>query len=82
MTKVADMLPQHPIADECRRILSLDLDETDIATAVQVYTAEMQADQDEWVKGWFCLNSMERSTWKRFVDYDEWLAKEKARVSN
>jgi hypothetical protein len=71
------MLPHHPIAEECRRILALDLDETDIATAVQVYTAEMQADQDEWMAGWFCLNSMERSTWKRFVDYDEWLAKEK-----
>jgi hypothetical protein len=82
MTKVADMFPNHPIADECRRILSLDLDETDIATAVQVYTAEMQADQDEWIKGWFCLSSVERSTWKRFVDYDQWLAKEKARVSN
>jgi len=82
MTKVTDMLPNHPIADECRRILGLDLDETDIATAVQVFTAEMQQDQEEWIKGWFCLNSMERSTWKRFEDYDEWLAKEQARAGN
>jgi hypothetical protein len=77
MTKVADMLPNHPIADECRRILALDLDETDIATAVQVYTAEMNRNQDEWLKGWLCLNSWERSSWKRFVDYDEWLRNER-----
>lgn len=76
------MLPNHPVAEECRRILALDLDETDIATAVQVYTAEMQAYQDEWLQGWFCLNSMERSTWKRFVDYDQWLIKEKANDSH
>ena len=77
MVKVTEMLPNHPVADECRRILALDLDETDIATAVQVYTAEMNMRQEEWLEGWFCLNSMERSSWKRFVDYDQWLLKEK-----
>ena len=72
------MLPNHPVADECRRILALDLDEVDLATAVQVYTAEMNARQEEWLQGWFCLSSWERSSWKRFVDYDEWVRKEKA----
>jgi hypothetical protein len=74
------MLPNHPIADECRRILALDLDETDIATAVQVYQAELSAMGEDALQGWFCLSSMERSTWKRFCDYDQWLALEKIRV--
>lgn len=82
MTKVTDMLPSHPVADECRRILSMDLDELDIATAVQVFTAEMNARQDEWLEAWACMSSWERSSWKRFVNYDEWLAKEKEHVSN
>jgi hypothetical protein len=71
------MLPNHPIADECRRILALDLDEQDIATAVQIYTVEMQADQDEWIKAWECLNSWDRSSWKRYLKYDEFLRTEK-----
>lgn len=78
MTKVKDMLPNHPVAEECRRILGLDLDEVDLATAIQIYNAEMNARQEEWLQGWFCLSSMERSTWKRFVDYDNWLAKQHA----
>lgn len=82
MVKVTDMLPNHPVADECRRILGLDLDETDIATAVQVYTAEMQNQQEEWLAGWFCLNSWERSSWKRYVDYDLWLAAERESARN
>jgi hypothetical protein len=76
MVKVTKMLPSHLIADECRRILALDLDEREIASAIQAYTASMQTDQEEWIKGWFCLNSKERSSWKRFVDYDRWLLKE------
>jgi hypothetical protein len=82
MTKVSDMLPNHPVAEECRRILGLDLDEADIATAVQIYTAEMNTRQEEWLQGWFCMSSWERSSWKRFVDYDQWLAKEKANGSH
>ena len=77
MTSVKDMLPNHPIADECRRILALDLDEIDIATAVQVYTAEMQDKQDEWLAAWECLNSWDRSSWKRYMDYDKWLEEQK-----
>lgn len=81
MVKVAEMLPQHPIADECRRILGLDLDEQDIATAVQVYQAELnQLPSGEMLKGWFCLNATERASWKLFVNYNEWLAKERARA--
>jgi hypothetical protein len=81
MVKVSEMLPQHPIADECRRILGLDLDEQDIATAVQVYQAELnQLPSEEMLKGWFCLNSTERASWKLFVNYSEWLAKERARA--
>ncbi len=76
------MLPQHPIADECRRILNLDLDETDIATAVQVYQAELNAMGEESLTGWFCLSAAERASWKRFVDYDQWLLKEQENVSN
>ena len=82
MTKVVDMLPSHPVADECRRILALDLDETDIATAVQVYTAEMQSRQEEWLAGWFCLNSWDRSSWKRYMEYDKWLASEQCERCN
>jgi hypothetical protein len=82
MVKVTDILPNHPIADECRRILGLDLDEQDIATAVQVFTAEMQHRQEEWLEAWDCLSSWDRSSWKRYVDYDLWLAAEKERARN
>jgi glycogen synthase len=65
------------LAQEMRRILNLDLEETDIATQVQIYNAEM--DQEEQIAAWEYLNAGERATWRRFVGYEEWLRNEKAK---
>lgn len=62
------------IAGEIRRIISMDLDELDIATAVQIYNASL--DQEEFVAAWGLLHSAERACWKNFVNYDEYLRNE------
>lgn len=80
MTKVSDMLPATPeqarIIDECRRLMSLDLDEADIAVQVQLYNNELAADQEAWLAAWGLMGSAERASWKKYCQYDRWLAEE------
>jgi hypothetical protein len=91
MAKVSDMIGDyaeprgnagysvdHDIASavtaEMRRIMALDLEELDVATAVQVYNAEV--DSEEMIAAWELLNTTERASWRRFVNYNEFLRNE------
>lgn len=58
------------IATEVRRILNLDLDEIDIATQVQIYNAEVDAEQ--MMAAWDHLNAGERAAWRNLLNYNEW----------
>lgn len=59
------------IVGEMRRIMALDLEEADVATAVQVYNAEVDA--EEMIAAWEHLNAGERASWRNFVNHDEYL---------
>lgn len=59
------------IAGEMRQILNQDLDEADIATAVQVFNRLIDA--EEMIAAWAHLNAGERASWRNFVNYDEYL---------
>jgi len=65
------------IATHMREIMAYDLDETDVATFVQIYNFEL--DTEEFIAAWELLNAGERAAWRRFVNYEEWLRNEKLR---
>jgi hypothetical protein len=58
------------IATECRRIMGLDLEELDLATQVQLFNAEVDAEQ--MGAAWELLNSGERAAWRNLLNYNEW----------
>ena len=65
------------ITTEMRRIMALDLDERDVATAAQIYNAEV--DSEEMIAAWALLNAGERASWRSLVNYEEYLRKLKAK---
>lgn len=62
------------IASEMRQILNRDLDEVDVALEARLYNRSI--DSEELIAAWGLLNAGERATWKRFVNYEEWLRNE------
>jgi hypothetical protein len=57
-------------AEECRRILSLDIDEVDLSLQVQLFNAEV--DPEQMGAAWELLSSLERSSWRNLLNYNEW----------
>lgn len=86
MTKVADMIKGYgdprgnlgysdighgiKVAGEMRRILNLDLDEVDIATQIEIYHSTLS--NEDLLAASLHLNAGERSSWRMFLNYDEW----------
>ena len=69
------------VAAIMRGILNQDLDEEDIARSVYDFNSYLNLrQQEELVAAWELLNAGERATWKRFVNYDQWLFEEKLRA--
>lgn len=59
------------IVVEMRRIMSMDLDELNLATAAQIYNGSV--DGEEMIAAWGILNAGERRAWRNFVEYEEFL---------
>lgn len=91
MTKVSDMLKDYAypqgnlgyadsvegekIAMEIRRILNLDLYETDIVTQVEIYHSVLT--NEHLLAASLHLNPRERRAWRTYLCYDEFLRNEK-----
>jgi hypothetical protein len=63
------------IVIEMRRIMGMDLDELDVATAAQIYNGSV--DGEEMIAAWELLNAGERRAWRNFVEYEEFLKVER-----
>lgn len=57
-----------------RAILNEDVPEEDMALAVQSFNASITS--EDLLAAWSLLGSYERSSWKRLMDYDNWLKAE------
>ena len=66
------------IVGEMRRILNQDLDETDIALAVQIYNDSLKP--EHLLIAWETMGSTERASWKAFAAYDEWLRNQRLKL--
>ena len=70
------------VAGEIRRLVALEdvLDERDVATQIEIYAAEV--DQEELHAAWWVLRdeSRVRTSWAKYVRYEEWLRDERERV--
>lgn len=81
MVKTADMTREYgdlkgwTVAQEMRRIMTLDLDEIDIRTQVQIYQAELST--EDQLAANLHLNPSERRGWKDYLRYEEWCRHER-----
>lgn len=68
------------IAAQRRLILNRDLDESDIALEIKLYSRSLT--NDEYMASDLYLNAGERRSWRDFLNYDEFLQREIERANH